>query len=57
VRAAWLSPIAASAFLLLLFRAVHGLAPGCVPIRAQVLGIQEVLVGAACLCLFVAGLA
>lgn len=52
-----LSPIAASAFLLLLFRAVHGLAPGCAPIRAQVLGIQEVLVGAACLSLFVAALA
>ena len=57
LRAAWLPPIAASAFLLLLLRAVHGLAPGCAPIRAQVLGIQEVLVGAACLYLFAAGLA
>jgi hypothetical protein len=57
VNAARLSPIAASAFLLLLLRAVHGLAPGCAPIRAQVLGIQEVLVGAACLGLFAAGLA
>lgn len=56
VSAAWLSPLAASAFLLLLLRAVHGLAPGCAPIRAQILGIQEVLVGAACLYLFVAGL-
>ncbi len=56
VSAAWLAPIAAAAFLLLLFRAVHGLAPGCAPIRAQTLGIQEVLVGAACLGLFAAGL-
>jgi len=56
VSAAWLAPVAALAFLLLLIRAVHGLAPGCAPIRAQVLGIQEVLVGVACLCLFVAGL-
>ena len=55
--AATLSPLAASAFLLLLVRAVHGLAPGCAPIRAQVLGIQEVLVGAACLVLFAVGLA
>lgn len=52
-----LPPVAASAFLLLMIRAVHGLAPGCAPIRAQTLGIQEVLVGAACLCLFAAGLA
>lgn len=57
VSAAWLAPIAASAFVLLLLRAVHGLAPGCAPIRAQVLGIQEVLFGAACLYLFAAGLA
>ena len=52
-----LSPVAASAFLLLMIRAVHGLAPGCAPIRPQTLGIQEVLVGAACLYLFAAGLA
>ncbi len=52
-----LPPVAASAFLLLTIRAVHGLAPGCAPIRAQILGIQEVLVGAACLYLFASGLA
>lgn len=57
VNASFLSPVAASAFLLLLFRAVHGLAPGSAPIRPQILGIQEVLVGAACLYLFAAGLA
>jgi hypothetical protein len=51
------SPLAASAFLLLMIRAVHGLAPGCAPIRAQVLGIQEVIFGLVCLGLFAAGLA
>jgi hypothetical protein len=56
VAAGRISPIAGSAFLLLLLRAAHGLAPGGAPIRAQVLGIQEVLVGAACLYLFAAGL-
>lgn len=56
VNAGAVPPVAASAFLLLTIRAVHGLAPGCAPIRAQVLGIQEVFVGAACLVLFAAGL-
>ena len=51
-----ISPVAGSAFLLLLLRAARGLAPGGAPIRAQTLGIQEVLIGAACLCLFAAGL-
>lgn len=55
-RAGWISPIAASAFALLLLRAVHGLAPGQTAIRPQVLGVQEVIVGLACLCLFGLGL-
>jgi hypothetical protein len=51
------SPIAASAFVLLLLRAAFGLAPGRKPIRPQALGLQEVLVGLACLALFAFGLA
>ena len=55
-RASLLSPIAASAFALLLLRTVYGLAPGQKPIRPQMLGVQEVVVGIACLCLFAIGL-
>jgi hypothetical protein len=50
------SPIASSAFALLLARAAHGLAAGRAPVRPQILGIQEVFVGIACLGLFAAGL-
>ena len=55
--AGFLSPVAGSAFLLLMTRAAHGLAPGCAPIRVQMLGVQEVFAGLACLCLFASGLA
>ncbi len=51
-----LSLVAASAFALLLARAAHGLSPGRPPIRPQILGIQEVFLGMACLGLFAAGL-
>lgn len=53
----WLSPIASSAFALLLARAAYGLAPSRPPIRPQMLGIQEVFLGIACLSLFAAALA
>ena len=49
-------PAAASAFALLLLRAAHGLAPGRKPIRPQILGVQEVLIGVVCVGLFAAGL-
>ena len=52
-----ISPIAASAFILLLLRAAFGLAPGRPPIRPRTLGIQEVLIGLTCLALFTLGLA
>jgi len=48
--------LAAAAFALLFGRAVYGLAPGQRAIRPQVLGVQEVIVGLACLCLFTLGL-
>jgi hypothetical protein len=51
-RTGWISPIAVAAFALLLLRAVYGLAPGQTAIRPQILGIQEVLVGVACVWLF-----
>ncbi len=54
--ASWLSPFAVCAFALLLFRAAWGLAPGCARIRVKILGVQEVMVGLACLYLFAASL-
>jgi hypothetical protein len=51
-----LSPLVTAAAALLLLRAAHGLASGRAPIRPQILGVQEVLVGVACLGLFAAGL-
>jgi hypothetical protein len=55
--AGWLSFVSMTAFALLLARAAHGLSAGRAPIRPQILGVQEVFIGLACLCLFVAGLA
>ncbi|MBK5255820.1 MAG: YwiC-like family protein [Vicinamibacteria bacterium] len=56
VAAGRISPITAGAFGLLLLRAAYGLAPRGTLVRPQVLGIQEVFIGVACLGLFAAGL-